>query len=569
MDFAHREWLWALLAWPALRGVVAWGGRRCAREWKGLGRTGRPPGDGSWAWAGAIGVVLLALAGPRWGRVPGSEPPAGQDVVLVVDTSRSMAAEDAVPNRLGAAVETAEGLVKALGRVAGHRAGVVAFEGRGAVRCPLTEDLGAVADALRALRPGDVRPGGTDLGTALETALDLFDDQEPQGGRTIVLFSDGEDLAGRWERPLARLEAAGAVVHAVAVGDAERGQPIPVPDGVALKYQGKIVLSRRGDATLRALAEATGGVFLPLGLKTADLGPLYEARIAPRARRRREEVRPPERVERFGAFLAASLTLAVVASWPRRRRSTLAWGWLALGLVAIGADGPAKSPAAAVAAGERAYRAADFRAALESFEVAIRSSPENPIPRYDAAATLYRLGRPAEALARYQEARDRAGPALRTKIDYALGNTALALGDVRGALRHYDDCLASTVHGAAYDRVRSFARENRLFAEQQADRLPEEPDEGDKGGPGPTGSGTDPTRNAPAGSAADRDDGNGPGGPSSPTGPGGAGGPQAAPPHEGTPEDRLAAALDDLKSSLRRRLPDEPATAPERDRRDW
>jgi Ca-activated chloride channel family protein len=490
-------------------------------------------------------------------------------VVLVVDTSRSMAAEDAVPSRLGAAVETAEGFVKALGRVAGHRAGVVAFEGRGAVRCPLTEDLGAVSEALRALRPGDVRPGGTDLGTALESALDLFDDQEPEGGWTIVLFSDGEDLAGHWERPLARLKGEGAVVHAVAVGDSERGHPIRLPNGGELTYQGRTVLSKRDDVILRALAEATGGVFLPLGLKTADLGPLYETRIAPRARRRREEVRPPERVERFGAFLAAGLTLAVVASWPSRRRATLAWGWLALAFLAIGADGPATSPSAAVEVGERAYRAGDFQAALASFERAITSAPDNPIPRYDAAATLYRLRRPAEALARYQEARDRAGPALRTKIDYALGNTALALGDIRAALRHYDDCLASTVQGAAYNQIRSFARENRRFAEEQADRLPEEPDEGDKGGPGPTGSGTEPSGKAPAEPAADRNEGPGPEAPSSPTGPGGAGGTQAAPPHDGTPEDRLAAALDDLKSSLRRRLPDEPAAAPERDRRDW
>ena len=83
----------------------------------------------------------------------------------------------------------------------------------------------------------------------------------------------------------------------------------------------------------------------------------------------------------------------------------------------------------------------------------------------------FQLGRYAEARQRYLEARQRADGSLRTKIDYALGNTALALGDIPGAIRSYDDCLASTAGGAALDAVRRDAAINRRFALEQAQSL--------------------------------------------------------------------------------------------------
>ena len=116
--------------------------------------------------------LFVALAQPRWGRLAAPPLLPGHDVVLMIDVSRSMGAEDAVPSRLAVAVEAAESLVNALSRGPANRAAVVAFAGRGVRRCPLTENLGAVLDALRRLRPGAVRPGGTDLGAALDEALE-------------------------------------------------------------------------------------------------------------------------------------------------------------------------------------------------------------------------------------------------------------------------------------------------------------------------------------------------------------------------------------------------------------
>ena len=90
------------------------------------------------------------------------------------------------------------------------------------------------------------------------------------------------------------------------------------------------------------------------------------------------------------------------------------------------------------------------------------------VPRYNAAATLFQLGRYAEARQRYLEARERADAFLRTKIDYALGNTALAEGDIPGAIRSYDECVASTAPGAALEAVRRDAAINRKIRARTA-----------------------------------------------------------------------------------------------------
>ncbi len=114
----------------------------------------------------------------------------------------------------------------------------MAFAGRAVARCPLTDNLDAVLDSLGDLRPGMIEPGGTDLGAGLATALDAFDTDEHAEGRSIVVFSDGEDHADSWPSVVGRLVGAEVVVHVVAVGDpdkavagpAVRRRPIPSPD---------------------------------------------------------------------------------------------------------------------------------------------------------------------------------------------------------------------------------------------------------------------------------------------------------------------------------------------------
>ena len=616
MNFAHPELLWALMILP---GLILWairGRRGRARGWQALAQRGRAPRDGTMLMVWCVACLIVAMCQPRWGRLAAPPVPPGHDVVLMVDVSRSMGVEDAVPNRLAAAIEAAESLVDALAREPANRVAVVAFAGRGVLRCPLTENLGAVLAALHRLRPGSVRPGGTDFATALDTARDALGPEEHAEGRAIVIFSDGEDHLNRWSSRLDRLREEDIVVHAVAIGDADQGHP--VPDGKStrpLLYHGEPVLSRRADSALETIALRTDGSIVRLGLASGDLGTLYHSKIEPAARRRRESTRLADRAERFPPFLIAALTFLIAACWPARRGWGWPWTWhwywhwgrrrsmrklgavsllFTMAALATGAGGTpdlirSKAAASAVEEGLAAYRLGRWDQALAAFDSAIEHAPALAVPRYNAAATLFQLGRYDLARQRYLEAGERANSFLRTKIDFALGNTALAEGDIPAAVRSYDECVASTARGAALDAVRRDAAINRQFALAQPQSLsvPQENSSDDRSksqnqdrrkGPRRQGDGDGqsqkggPESDPESGGASPEDDGDRDHRPAGRRRMGGAGGGRTAPPgaRGDTPDDRLDTALEHIRDAQHRRLPDDdpPATAND-DRKDW
>ena len=586
LPFTHPDRLWLLAVLMPMAAWVARGSRRRAREWEALGQSGRPPGNGARGWLTSMALVILALAQPRWGRIAGPDAPAGHDVVLLVDVSRSMAAEDAVPDRLGVAIESGSSLLKALETGPGNRASVVAFAGRGVVRCPLTSNLEAATDVLKALRAGEVQPGGTDLGAALDEAIGAFDEEEHADGRTIVIFSDGEDHVGSWASQVDRLRAAGIIIHSVAIGDPERGHPVPSSGrGTSKPGREPEVETRRSDLAFEAISKATGGAVIPLGLASADLGSLFRDRIEPIAKRRRLDIHLTERVERFPAFLLPAIGFGLVGSWPglaRRRGRRLAFSTLAVALLSLGAGSPGETAAGLVARGQRAYASGKFAEALEAFDRAIALEPKAAVPRFDAASALFQLRRFPEAIARYEEARERGDAGLSIKIDYALGNAYLAQGDISEALARYDVCLESTLGGGAFDAVRQDAAINRAFAASRQKPPPEQPEAGGPNPPGsrrnrppPRPSGDDRGDTDPSNPTPPPDDRRGPGSeggsPSNPRarGAGGAGGSGQAPPPAGSPEARLDSALKDVREARHRRPPAPPPSRSNGLGKDW
>ncbi len=589
MNIGNPHYLWLLPIAPLLMLWALRGRRNKARAWEALDRWGRAPGDRSAAVLTALALTIAATAQPRFGIVP--EPPIGpgQDVVLAFDVSRSMGAEDATPNRLALAVETARSLVQRLARQPSDRSAVVAFAGRGVLRCPLTQNMGAVVDAMDRLRPGDVRPGGTDLGAALSASRDAFDPDEPTEGRTIVLFSDGEDHLERWNGPLQRLIDAGVIVHTISLGDAVDGRSVPSSStGPPLVYQGEPVVSKRRDDALEAIAERTGGACLKLGLATTDLGLLYHDRIAPVARAHRLASRAADRPERFPIFLAAALGCLLIGCRPFDRIGPFRWfskrsvGAAVVATAVLGELGAAysESAAEAVVQGRSAYADGRFAEALSYFASASARAPTNPVPHYNAAACLFQMGRYAEAGGAYQQARTRADAALRTKIDYGLGNTLLCLGDLAGAIQEYDACLASTARGPGLDAVRRDAAVNRRFAIERlrsdlGRSAENDPSMTQKNQPSPPRSSDAREDDEPGESPSKDGRGDEQGDDPRRSGSGrtgGAGGSGRRPPGDAdeSPGDQLDAAVDAIRDARRARLPDEPpADDPRIDRKDW
>src|SRR5262249_54119995 len=176
MNFARPMALWLLLLLPALA-ALAWGARAARR--RRLRRfasetilprlvAGTSPVREAVLTClrlGAIGLVAIALARPQWGRRDEPVVRRGVDVVLALDMSASMLAEDVSPNRFEQARAEAASLVASL---TGDRVGLVVFGGRAAAPCPLTLDYGAVRLFLDAAEPDFVPSPGSDLGRAIE-----------------------------------------------------------------------------------------------------------------------------------------------------------------------------------------------------------------------------------------------------------------------------------------------------------------------------------------------------------------------------------------------------------------
>ncbi len=215
--------------------------------------------------AAALGLMGLALAGPQWGAQEVEEQTRALSIVLVLDISESMWAEDVEPNRFERERLEVRRLITEL---AGHRLGLVAFAGSGYQLSPLTIDHGALHLYLDAIDPTLAGTPGSSPASALRQALELlYDDSSEGGDRVIVVLSDGESHdEERDVNDAARAVAAERVrLYSIGIGS-DRGEPIPRHDrmgerigGYKRDESGEVVLSRLMMEPLAGAARQTGG----------------------------------------------------------------------------------------------------------------------------------------------------------------------------------------------------------------------------------------------------------------------------------------------------------------------
>lgn len=266
----------------------------------------------------ALGAIGLALARPQWGEQAETSRLLGQDVIFLVDCSRSMLAADVSPSRLQRAKLAILAFVQRQGR---GRVGLVAFAGQAFLQCPLTFDYSAFQDALMALDDKTIPVLGTDVGRALDEAVRALDTNERQ--KLLVLITDGEDLEKGGVRAAESLAKKGVVVFTIGVGTPagaeiqipdERGRPATVRDN-----KGEVVRSRLDEPTLQAIARATHGAYYPLG----PLGEgLAKVRLDLENLSNTSGAAPARKlgVDRFHWPLAAGLVFLVVESLVGTRR---------------------------------------------------------------------------------------------------------------------------------------------------------------------------------------------------------------------------------------------------------
>ena len=342
MIFEAPAWLIGLLALPALAAleVLLTGrdrdrtARLVARPLWGPRRGARPAERWRFVRLALLLVGAPASCWPSRARNGAScarrSSAKGVDVVLVLDTSGSMATEDVSPNRFFLARQALAALIA---RLEGDRFGLVAFEGEAYPLVPLTLDADALGLFLETLEPGIVPAPGTSLGVGLAKGLDLFVDKDRRN-KVMVLVSDGEDLEGDVDEAVRKAKEAGVVVHTVGVGT-EAGQPVPDFDregrrvGFKRDSSGQAVVSRLNLATLEAIARGTGGQAFRItpadtslsGLASAIEGMEQKTLAREYSYRRKERFQVPLAVGLFGVALGLLLPLPSSVGAPPRPRA--------------------------------------------------------------------------------------------------------------------------------------------------------------------------------------------------------------------------------------------------------
>ena len=276
MRFAEPDLLWLLLMIPLLALAIGLASRYRRKALErfagGAAHLDRFSGEVSshrrvvraLLWLLAAAAIIVAASRPQWGTRLEPITRRGVDVVVVLDTSLSMAAEDVPPSRLGQALHAASSLLRQL---AGNRVSLVTFAGKATLLCPLTLDHAAARLFLDSVDVESVPVPGTALADALRVAARALGGSEGGFGgrsRAVVIFSDGEDHEGQVDDALASLKKVGATVYTVGCGTS-RGAPIPLRDperrvtGYKKDREGRVVTTRLDESVLEKLALETDG----------------------------------------------------------------------------------------------------------------------------------------------------------------------------------------------------------------------------------------------------------------------------------------------------------------------
>ncbi|MCL1826764.1 MAG: VWA domain-containing protein [Candidatus Cloacimonetes bacterium] len=218
----------------------------------------------------SFAFLVIAIARPQWDRDIRIVEIFGQDLVFLIDVSKSMDAQDINPTRL----ERAKRHINLfLDELKGDRVAIVAFAGSAVTICPLTTDYAALKLIVSNLTTDTVTDYGTDIGVGLKRAGEAFNQES--SAKTIILLSDGEDLEEEGTEIAKQLARQGVVIYALGIGTPE-GSPIMIKndkgqDEYAKNDQGNVIITRVDVLGLHKIAETTGGNFYMISPSYAEI----------------------------------------------------------------------------------------------------------------------------------------------------------------------------------------------------------------------------------------------------------------------------------------------------------
>ena len=324
--FAHPQYLLLLLLIPfGFVGLALWMGAR-RRRLRKLGDEAlvnelMPSGSRSKRWVRA-GVYSLAffffgigLARPQIGAKLKEFKVKGAEIMIALDVSNSMLAQDYSPNRLERAKLA---ISRITDRLQGDRVGLIIFAGSSFVQLPITTDYVSAKMFLGNISTESIPIQGTAIGDAINTAVKSFSAQS-ENSRAIIVITDGENHEDDAVAAAAQAAESGVKVYTIGVGSAD-GQPIPMEGGLLRDKEGNIVVTKLDEETLKEIAQAGGGAYVHAGNDEFGLGPII-SEIKKMQEEEYNSVVFEEYDEQFMYFLGIALALFTIEILIGERRS--------------------------------------------------------------------------------------------------------------------------------------------------------------------------------------------------------------------------------------------------------
>lgn len=418
-----------------------------------------------------LALAIISLAQPRWGYTFEDVKRKGLDLLVAVDTSRSMLSNDVQPNRLERVKLAAHDLIDQL---QGDRIGLIAFAGRAFLQAPLTIDYDAAIESVNDLDTKTIPEGGTNISAAITLATQSFG-KSAVGNRALVIFTDGEELSGDAVKSAKAAADAGVRIFTIGVGTAS-GSLIPISgeDGETSFVKdsaGQVVKSKLDEKRLREVAQAAGGFYLHLENGPRTMQQLYTEGLA-KMQAAEMDVRLSRRpIERYEWPLSVALiALALSILIPERRRArkpsfvpassrdsarSVAGGPVRTMEATAGLLVLLTSLAFGAAPGIDAYQQGKFEDAYSQFQQTLKLHPESRADdklQFDSGAAAYKLKDYNKALESFSQALLTPDTGLQSKDHYNLGNTLYQRGETQknddkklsdwtNALDHYQQTL--------------------------------------------------------------------------------------------------------------------------------
>lgn len=459
--FAHPEYLYLLAAVPLLIALSLWSAHARRRAWK---RLGNPvllqqlvPDAGSAKRAVRFLLVVLAfslaiagLANPQVGTRMETVKREGVDILIALDVSNSMKAEDFQPDRLENAKQQ---ISLMLDKLQNDRIGIVVFAGSSYLQLPLTTDYSAARLLLSAIDTEIVPVQGTAIGSAIRLAMKSFVKGETKH-KVVIVISDGENHEDDAEAAARDAAKEGIVVHAIGMGSPQ-GVPIPLyRNGIASGYRkdadGSVVVTRLNEAALQRIADAGKGRYIRATNRQDELDAIFKE-IAGMEKKEFGARVFTEYEDRFQYPLAAALLFLIAEFFLTERKSR--WGArlkssflfrAAVVICGVILAGPASadSDRSLVRSGNRQYDAKQFSDAEVSYKKALEKNKDLSQGIFNLGDALYKQERYQEAANQFRAAAAHAPDApSRAQAYHNLGNALLKDKKLEEAVEAYKNSL--------------------------------------------------------------------------------------------------------------------------------